>query len=235
MLDTFWSWITESPQDRFPLPVVLGVLLGFLSGVLDRHWRRLRIVATWVHETGHALTAIVLGRDVAGISIRRDTSGVTNSIGKRSRIQQSAVAFMGYPAPAILGSALLYLVVAEQLHASIFLLIVLPALMLLLQRSILGLLITFAALALAIGLALAPSIVSALLISVLCGYLFVASPRTIFELRRHRKHRKGVEEGEHSDADTLFSLTMIPQAVWEAIFLLVSFSLPLIALVLALR
>ena len=234
MLDAFWTWLTNSPQDSLIPILVAGLLVGLASGGVEKYWIRLRIVATWVHESGHAMAAIILGRDVTGIRINRDTSGVTHSVGKRSRFQQSIVSFMGYPAPAILGSLLLYLLASAQLHLAIFILILLPILMLLLQRSALGIFLTLVGIVVAGLLAAAPQALATLAVSIFCGYLLVASPRTILELRHFRKRGSAVE-GEHSDADTLAALTRVPQSVWEAIFLLASIGLPVGAIMFALR
>ena len=194
-------------------------------------------MATWVHETGHALAAIILGRDVLGISINKDSSGVTQSIGRQHRVEQAVVAFAGYPAPAALGSLLIFLSLSGNLHWAIFALGLLPCLMLLLQRSLLGVLLTLIAGAAAIALYLAPTPASGIAVACLAGYLCAASPQNIWELHRLRTsmNQSSQTEGTHSDADTLAALTALPALGWEAIFMAVSLTLPILALVLALR
>jgi len=232
MIDYVWNWITNSPSNIYLPFMIIGILVGIASGIKIAYWRRLRLVATWVHESGHALAAIILGRDVEGITINRDTSGVTNSVGERSRVQQSIVSFMGYPAPAILGSALLYFLIKSEMHVALFILFVIPILMLLLQRSLLGVLLTGCAIVTSAIFLILPSPLAVLGISVLVGYLCIASPRTVLELRRYR--RVGViDDGSHSDADTLAQLTFVPAQVWEIAFLITSIALPLLAVMLA--
>lgn len=238
MLDTAWQWITTSPP-ALPLWISVLSLLAGASPLLlgSRWWRlRLRLIATWVHETGHALAAIVLGRDVLGISINMDSSGVTRSIGRQHRVEQALVAFSGYPAPAALGSLLVFLSVSGNLHWAIFTLGLLPCLMLLLQRSLLGVFLTLIAAAVAFVLYLAPALPAGIAVACLAGYLCVASPQNILELHRLRTSvtRPGQEE-THSDADTLAALTSLPPIIWEGIFMAVSLALPILALVLASR
>lgn len=234
MIDSIWNWIINSPSNIYLPFMVTGIALGIASGLKTSYWKRLRLAATWVHESGHALAAIVLGRDVEGITINRDSSGVTNSIGEKSRIQQSIVSFMGYPAPAILGSVLLYFLARSEMHVALFILFVIPILMLLLQRSLLGVLLTGSAIMTSVILFALPSPLAVFGISVLAGYLCVASPRTVLELRRYRR-AGAIDDESHSDADSLAQLTFIPAQVWEVTFLTTSIALPLLAVALAIQ
>jgi hypothetical protein len=67
----------------------------------------LRIFATWMHEMGHAVAAILVGRDVLSIAVRPDTSGVTMHAGDSGRIALGFVASAGYMGTSVAGAGLL--------------------------------------------------------------------------------------------------------------------------------
>ncbi len=88
-----------------PLPV-LGLLALCVGLTVPRaSWRIFGLYVTFVHELGHAFAALVTGRFVHGLKIRLDHSGEMVSSGKPGF---SAVfsGFWGYPAPAVVGLAL---------------------------------------------------------------------------------------------------------------------------------
>jgi len=228
VLDTIWGWAI-STADLPALPLALAAAAaGILVGLIGQGFRPLRLVPTWVHESGHALMALILGRHVTGIVINPDTSGVTESLGRKSRLEQALVAFSGYPAPAIVGSTLLYLTMESRINLAILLAITMIAIMLLLQRSLLGCALSLTFAVGVVGLIYAPSLASLLLLAALAGYLLSASPIAILELSHSRKMRAATSE--HSDADTLATLLVLPASAWEALFLLVSLSAPAIAI-----
>ena len=172
--------------------------------------------------------AIILGRNVTGIVINANGSGVTESLGRKSRLEQSLVAFSGYPAPAVSGAVLLGLALEGRINLAMLLTLTIMAGMLLLQRSLLGCAISLALIAAAVGLIFAPAVVSLVILGVLAGYLLSASPITILELRYARKHQLDVSQ--HSDADTLAGHLLLPAAAWEALFLATSLAAPLVAI-----
>lgn len=81
------------------------VALCVLLTVPRASWRIFGLYVTFVHELGHAYAALVTGRFVHGLKIRLDHSGELASSGKPGF---SAVfsGFWGYPAPAVVGLAL---------------------------------------------------------------------------------------------------------------------------------
>ncbi|MHC5796372.1 M50 family metallopeptidase [Lacisediminihabitans sp. FW035] len=91
-----------------PLPVfiVIVAVAGTLS--LPRAtWQYFGLFATLVHELGHAVAAILTGRAVHGIRIRRNHSGDALSSG-RGVLGTMVSGVFGYPAPAIVGAAQLW-------------------------------------------------------------------------------------------------------------------------------
>jgi hypothetical protein len=90
------------------LPVLaLGVVVAIGVAVWPV-WRWLRNGVTFVHETGHAVTALLVGARVDRIHLHRDTSGDTAWYFRRGwgRFRAFLIAVAGYPAPPAAGLAL---------------------------------------------------------------------------------------------------------------------------------
>ena len=58
---------------------------------------------TIVHEAGHALVAVLVGRRLSGIRLHSDTSGLTLTKGKPYGPGMVLTALAGYVAPSLLG------------------------------------------------------------------------------------------------------------------------------------
>jgi hypothetical protein len=66
-----------------------------------------KLVTTWVHESGHALAAVLVGGHVSSITIAPDTSGLTQSLVPPGRVSRGIVASVGYLGAAIMGCLLM--------------------------------------------------------------------------------------------------------------------------------
>jgi hypothetical protein len=66
-----------------------------------------KLFTTWVHECGHALMTVMVGGEVASITIEPDTSGLTLSAIPDTRIARGLVASAGYLGAAIVGCLLI--------------------------------------------------------------------------------------------------------------------------------
>ena len=67
------------------------------------------VSVTVVHELGHAFAALMTGQLVKGIHLRIDHSGAMHSLSRRnSRAGAAWSGFWGYPAPAVVGAALVW-------------------------------------------------------------------------------------------------------------------------------
>ncbi len=66
-----------------------------------------KLVTTWVHESGHALAAVLVGGHVTSITIAPDTSGLTQTLVPPSRVSRGIVASAGYLGAAIMGCLLM--------------------------------------------------------------------------------------------------------------------------------
>jgi hypothetical protein len=65
------------------------------------------LFTTWVHECGHAVTAVLLGGSVTSITIEPDTSGLTRSLMPAGRVAQGLVASAGYLGASLVGCLLM--------------------------------------------------------------------------------------------------------------------------------
>ena len=66
-----------------------------------------KLFTTWVHESSHALVAVLVGGRVTSIAIQPDTSGVTQSLVPTGRIARGLVASAGYLGAAVVGCLLI--------------------------------------------------------------------------------------------------------------------------------
>lgn len=66
-----------------------------------------KLFTTWVHECGHALAAVLVGGQVAALTIAPDTSGVTHSLLPAGRLSRGLVASAGYLGAAVVGCLLM--------------------------------------------------------------------------------------------------------------------------------
>ena len=194
--------------------VVLGAGAVALALVLwPGTWPRVRLLVTVVHEAGHALVALLVGRRLQGIRLHSDTSGVTVSRGRPSGPGMVAMLAAGYLAPALVGLGAALLLADGRALLLLWSLSVLLLLVLLWIRNGFGLLVVVVVLAgtvavtwyadlVAEGVAIQPSL------------LLLAAPRPLLELLvAGRAGRRG------SDPDQLARLTRVPSVLWTLVLL----------------
>ncbi len=191
--------------------VVAVVLVLILVPVL---WRRLRLAVTLVHELGHALVGMAVGRRFVGFVLRGDMSGEAVTSGAPRGLGRAATTWAGYPAPPLLGAALVWLAVrgwsAPALTGAVLVLL----LALTRVRSVLT--------AVVVGTVLAGAVAAwwwrddllqqGLLVAV-GSLLLLGGWRHLSALVRDRSRV--------SDPAVLGSLTHLPGAVWTLTFVLV--------------
>jgi hypothetical protein len=157
---------------------------------------------------------------------------VTSSVGKGTGIGKLLTTFAGYPAPSITGGLIILAVTSSHDNWAITGLAIVALALLPFQHSLRGLTVTFI-LAILIWVmwwfsTRNPTVTEGILM-ILAGYFLMASPRNIWELHQARKQQKqsglAVEEGMHSDADSLANDTGIPAIIWEVIFLLTTLAI----------
>ena len=188
-------------------------LLVVLTG--GTPWRFARNVITIVHEAGHALAAVLVGRRLRSIRLHSDTSGVTVSRGKPEGPGMAFTALAGYIAPSVLGLLFASLVGADLITAVLGLVALLLLGVLVMVRNAYGV-FTVVASAVVLGLValVAPKVVQAPFVYLLTWFLLLGGVRPVVELQL--KRRRG--HARDSDADQLGRLTAMPAVLWVLVF-----------------
>lgn len=220
VLEELWQRST-SVQPPLPEMWVLGV--GIAALVLTWSpfgYRLVRHLATLLHEAGHALVGVLVGRKLSGIKLHSDTSGLTLSRGKPTGPGMVLTLLAGYPAPAIVGLAGAWLVSTGYAAGMLWALVLLCAAMLVFIRNFYGLWVVVVTGA---GVAVLSWTASGEIISI-AAYLMVWSllliaPRAVLDLHRGRRRQRS---RTRSDADQLAGLTRLPAGFWIAVFWLIS-------------
>jgi hypothetical protein len=207
--------LLEQAQTPAVITLVAGgvALLVVLAG--GRPWRLARNVVTIVHEAGHGLAAVLVGRRLQGIKLHSDTSGVTVSRGKPEGPGMAFTAMAGYLAPSVLGLLFASLLGADLVGTVLVLIALLLLGVLVMVRNAYG---VFTVVASAIVLALvafvAPVEVQAPFSYLVTWFLLFGGVRPVVELQI--KRRRG--QARDSDADQLGRLTAVPPVLWVLVF-----------------
>ena len=182
-------------------------------------YRIVRHAVTIVHEAGHATIAVLTGRQLRGIKLHADTSGVTVSRGRPRGPGMVATVAAGYPAPAVLGLAGALVLKQEYAVAVLWGFVLICAVMLAQIRNFYGLWVLLVA-GVAVGAVtwLLPAEVASWIAYLLVWSLLLAAPRSVVELQRLR--RRGA--ARQSDADQLAHLTGLPGLLWVGGFAVVT-------------
>lgn len=209
--------------------LILGSGLVALAAVAhDATWQLTRNVATIAHEGGHAAAALVTGRQLRGIRLHSDTSGVTVSRGKPSGPGMVATAAAGYVTPPLLGLGAAGLVAAGYVAAMLWTFIALLVAMLTIVRNAFGVVSVLVTGGAIFAVSWFASVgVQAAFAYAFTWFLLLAGVRPLIELQRKRRRRRTPD----SDADQLAQLTGAPGTLWVLFFAVVAVG----ALALALR
>lgn len=215
--------VWERVLARQPPPpglVVAGTGVAALLLVLSPGaWPLARHVVTIVHEGAHGVAAWLTGRQLAGIRLHSDTSGVTVSRGQATGPGMVLTAAAGYVGPALLGLLAASLLGARHAVAVLWLLLVLLALLLLQIRNFFGLWSVLASGVVVLAVSWrAPAEWQSAFAYLVTWFLLLAAPRPVLELQAQRRRRRGGA----SDADQLARLTGLPGTAWVGIFGLVA-------------
>ena len=214
MIERLLHQVTHQVTATQPVPEGRWVLAtGVAALVLVGHrrtWPWIRLAVTVVHEAGHAVVAVLVGRRLAGIKVHSDTSGVTVSRGRPRGPGMVVMLMAGYLAPALLGLGAALLLTHAHALALLWLLIVVLGGVLVWVRNAYGLLTVLvlgAALAGVTRYAQPPT--QAVLATLVAWILLLAAPRPLVDLlRRSKAERRG------SDPAQLAMLTHLPTTVW---------------------
>ncbi len=208
--------------------LVLALLAGAIVLTGERTtWRLLRFVVTIGHEGGHAVAAVLVRRELAGIRLHSDTSGVTLSRGRADGPGMVFTAVSGYPAPSLIGIAFAGLVGLDQIRTMLWVTIALLLLLLTQIRNMFGVLTVVGSGAAAVAVIIWGTDQVALGFACAVAWLMlVGGLRAVIELQRSRRQQgsgRGARRNQlSSDADQLARLTPLPGLFWVALFFLFS-------------
>lgn len=214
-----WDRVTGTQPDP-PLWIV-GVA-GAAALVAVAHsptWRVARNVVTIAHEGGHALVALLTGRQLAGIRLHSDTSGVTVSRGKPHGPGMIFTAMAGYVTPPLLGLGCAWLLSDGRITLMLWTAIALLAAMLIMIRNAYGVVSVVGTGAIIFAVSwFGDAKVQAGFAYLGAFFLLLAGARPVVELQRKRARR----QARDSDADQLARLTNVPGLAWVTAFGLVA-------------
>lgn len=192
------------------------VAAAALLSVPRATWQWFGLFATLVHELGHALAAILSGRIVHGIRIRRNHSGDAMSTG-RGVFGTVLSGVFGYPAPAIVGAALAWCVFNGFTALALFVGGIILVLTVLVIRNLFGVVVVLvcAGVAALLWFYAAPELQGYALL-VLAVALLVGSVRGLATVVGVHTSRRS--QLQTSDAYLLYQRTGVPSPVWLLLF-----------------
>ncbi|MFJ2896458.1 M50 family metallopeptidase [Streptomyces sp. NPDC087218] len=220
-LGNLWDRVTGTqPAPEQWLVVVTGTL-ALIAVVPNPLWRLSRNAITIAHEGGHGLIALLTGRQLTGIRLHSDTSGLTVSRGKPTGIGMILTAAAGYTAPPLLGLGGAWLLVDGRITLLLWLATALLVTMLVMIRNVYGALavILTGSVFLLVSWLASPAVQSLFAYAVV-WFLLLGGVRPAFELQSKRRHGGAPD----SDADQLSRLTDVPAPLWLFLFHAVSLS-----------
>ncbi|WIX84743.1 M50 family metallopeptidase [Amycolatopsis sp. DG1A-15b] len=213
--------LLEQAQTPAVITLIAGGVALLVVLVGGTPWRRARNVVTMVHEAGHALAAVLVGRRLQGIKLHSDTSGVTVSRGKPEGPGMAFTAMAGYLAPSVLGLVFAGLLGADLVGTVLVLIALLLLGVLVMVRNAYGVFTVVASAAvLALIAFVAPVELQAPFSYLVTWFLLFGGVRPVAELQI--KRRRG--QARDSDADQLGRLTAVPPVLWVLVFAVATIS-----------
>lgn len=214
MFQTGGDSLTTEFDPAATLVLVTGI--GACAAVmLDPVWRWARSVVTIVHEAGHAIAALATGRQLTGIRLHSDTSGLTLSRGRPRGLGMMITAAAGYVSPSLVGLAGVGLLAVDQVTIMLWGGTAVLLCMLVMVRNFYGALLLLVTGAAVVGISLyaSPDLQAAFGYT-MTWFLLFGAVRPVAELRRTRRRQPGAP----TDADILARLTRIPGTFWVLVF-----------------
>jgi hypothetical protein len=194
--------------------VAVALVAVVLVVAVPAVWQVMRLAVTLVHELGHALVGLAVGRRFTGFVLRGDMSGHAVTVGPPRGLGRVLTTWAGYPAPAVVGAALVWTAGRGWGAPVLTLMIVILLVALVRVRSLLTAVVMLAALGATGSLWWwRDDVVQAQVLMGAGIVLLVGAWRHVGAVLRTRDRA--------SDPGVLASLTHVPRAVWNASFVLV--------------
>lgn len=203
------------PRPRAPW-IALAVLVLVLAFPTVRRWGR--ALVTIVHEAGHAVAGLLVGRKFTGFVVEKNLAGHVVTVGKERGPGRVFTSWSGYPVPAALGALVVMLALAGWSGFVLVVAMVVFLVLLVMSRSLrtVGLVILVEALTFALWqwgdvvpeLPLRSGVVAGIGLALLVG-----AWDSLRDVARSRE--------PNQDHRTLAMLTGVPAGVWLATWFLV--------------
>ena len=179
-------------------------------------WSLTRHVVTIAHEGAHGVAALLTGRQLTGIRLHSDTSGLTLSRGRPRGPGMVLTLAAGYVGPGVLGLGAAALLGAGHAVGLLWAVLALLALLLLQIRNFFGLWSVLVSGAVVFGVSwFLPTQAQSAFAYLVTWFLLLAAPKAVLELQVQRSRGAGAG----SDADQLSRLTHLPGLLWVGFFL----------------
>lgn len=196
-------------------PLLAVLLVAGLALAYAPAWRVLRLGVTLVHELGHAVVGVAVGRQFTGFVLRGDMSGHAVTRGPVRGLGRVLSTWAGYPMPAIVAAATVWLAARGWSAPVVTFSLVVLLLALVRVRSALTLAVMLVALAATGALWWWRDDTTQPLVLACVGLvLLVGGWRHLWAVLHDR--------GRASDPGVLASLTHVPRLVWNASFVVVN-------------
>lgn len=176
-------------------------------------FRRIEILATLAHETGHGLGGLLAGRRFNSFTLHPDASGVTYTTGA-GRLGLAFCFWSGYAAPGTVAALLVAVVAAGVPNWAFLIAAIIMAVCLIRARSALTLILVLgtAGVSVLIWWVQIPLLQTTIPV-LLAGFFLLAGFRQIGDAWRQRN-----DDGGEADGDALEGITKIPEVVWLLLF-----------------
>jgi Peptidase M50B-like len=211
MHSSFGTELARIGQVQQHLPAPAAVLLGLLAlaaSAVPVLWQLTVHVNTIAHEGAHATMASAVGQKVVSVTLNKDGTGLTTARGG-GPAEAIVVGLAGYLGPSAFGLAAAKLIQIGHSIAVLWLAILLLVCILVVTRSIFGVLTVVASVAgLYLIAANAPVGAQVATAYTVAWFLLVSGLRVIAE--------HGAKAG---DAGNLRALTRVPRGFWSVIWL----------------
>lgn len=194
---------------------LLCVVVGALGVVVPPAHGLARHAVTAVHEVGHAVVALCVGRTLSTIRINRDASGEAVSVGRARGPGVVLTLAAGYPAPTLVGLGGLASVRAGRVELWIVVMVAVLAVMVLVLRGAFGFVVVATMLVgLVAVLHWARPETGAVVVASFSWFLVFGALRSTLDLWGH--------DGTQSDAHALRQVTGVPAVFWVCLFVVLA-------------
>ena len=212
-LTDLWDRFTAVHDSPAPGLILATAVAAIVAVAVPVVWRLSRNLITITHEGGHALVAVLTGRQLRGIRLHSDTSGLTLARGKPRGLGMIFTLSAGYLMPSLLGLAAAGVLATGRVTLLLWTALVLLFAVLLMIRNWFGLLSVTVTGGLVFALSYyAADATQAAVTYVAVWFLLLGGVKPVLELRGRRRR------GGMTDPEQLARISGVPAVAWTVVF-----------------